>query len=123
MTDRPRILVVDDEPKIRDLIRRLLTREGYTVETAKSGDTALEELGRFRPDLLLSDIRMPGMDGLELLRRARSVDADLAFILITGYSSTETAVFAMREGVNDYISKPFSATEPRPDHGEPPPRR
>ncbi len=107
----PRILVVDDEKKICELLARLLTREGYEVKTAHDGDSALREIVRRRPDLMLTDLKMPGMDGLELLRRARSMHRDLPVVLITGYASMETAVAALREGVDDYITKPFSVHE------------
>jgi len=111
MDDVPRILVADDEVKICSLLKKLLEREGYVVTTVNDGGAALKEMLRRKPDLLISDIQMPGMDGLELSRRARSLDADLPVVLITGYASMETAVQALREGVSDYITKPFSIAE------------
>ncbi len=107
----PRILVADDEQKICELLARLLTREGYEVSTANDGDSALKQIVHRRPDLLLTDLKMPGMDGLELIQRARSIHRDLPVVLITGYASMETAVAALREGVDDYITKPFSVHE------------
>ncbi|MHC4472009.1 MAG: sigma-54-dependent transcriptional regulator, partial [Planctomycetota bacterium] len=106
-----RVLVVDDEPKIRQLLQRLLEREGYRVSTAGDGAAALEEILRERPALVITDLKMPGMDGVELLKRARSIDPDLPVVLITAYASMETAVEALREGVDDYITKPFSINE------------
>jgi len=111
MVDAPRILVADDEVKICSLLKQLLEREGYRVSTVNDGGSALREMVRLRPDLLISDIQMPGMDGLELSRRARSLDPELPVVLITGYASMETAVQALREGVSDYITKPFSIAE------------
>jgi len=111
MEDVPRILVADDEVKICALLKKLLEREGYRVTTVNDGGSALKEMVRQRPDLLISDIQMPGMDGLELSRRVRNLDADLPIVLITGYASMETAVMALREGVSDYITKPFSIAE------------
>ncbi|MEN8149721.1 MAG: HD domain-containing phosphohydrolase [Planctomycetota bacterium] len=111
MDDVPRILVADDEVKICSLLKKLLEREGYDVTTVNDGGSALKEMLRRKPDLLISDIQMPGMDGLELSRRARSLDSDLPVVLITGYASMETAVQALREGVSDYITKPFSIAE------------
>jgi len=111
MDEVPRILVADDEVKICSLLKKLLEREGYQVTTVNDGTSALKEMLRQKPDLLISDIQMPGMDGLELSRRARSLDADLPVVLITGYASMETAVQALREGVSDYITKPFSIAE------------
>jgi len=111
MSDAPRILVADDEVKICALLKKLLEREGYHVETVTDGASALKEMVRQRPHLLISDIQMPGMDGLELSRRARGLDPDLPVVLITGYASMETAVQALREGVSDYITKPFSIAE------------
>lgn len=111
MDGPPRILVVDDEPKILRLLESLLGREGYRVETAPDAAAALRGVVRTHPDLLVTDLMMPGMDGLELARRAREIDADLPIVLITGYASMETAVAALREGVSDYVTKPFSLAE------------
>jgi len=111
MTEAPRILVVDDEPKIGTLLKRLLEKEGYDVDTCLDGRTAIRELVEKKPSLLITDIQMPGMNGLELARRARSFDPELPVVLITGYASMDTAVQALRDGVSDYITKPFSIAE------------
>ena len=111
MQFRPRILVVDDEPKICRLLEQLLEREGYSVTTCPDGAAALKAIVRSRPDLVITDLKMPGMDGLELASLARSLDPDLPVVLVTGYASMETAVKALREGISDYVTKPFSLAE------------
>jgi DNA-binding NtrC family response regulator len=102
-----RILVVDDEPNARTALAELLRDEGYAVETAADGFKALPKLEEFSPDLLLTDLRMPGLNGIELLRKARAVDPDIAAVLMTAHGEIETAVAAMREGAEDYLTKPL----------------
>jgi two-component system response regulator PilR (NtrC family) len=108
-TDRhpPRILVVDDERSMRELLAIVLRREGYEVLLAENGRAALDVLEREPVDLLISDIKMPDMSGVEVLRAAKKVDQDILGIMITAFASTETAVEAMRLGACDYLSKPF----------------
>jgi len=108
-TDRrpPRILVVDDERSMRELLAIVLRREGYEVLLAENGRTAVELLGREPVDLLISDIKMPDLSGVEVLRAAKQVDQDILGIMITAFASTESAVEAMRLGACDYLSKPF----------------
>ncbi len=103
----PRILVVDDERSMRELLEIVLRREGYEVLLAENGRTALEILGRGTVDLLISDIKMPDMSGVEVLRAAKGIDPDILGIMITAFASTDTAVEAMRLGACDYLSKPF----------------
>ncbi len=103
----PRILVVDDEQSMRELLAIVLRREGYDVLLAENGRTAIEILGREPVDLLISDIKMPDMSGVEVLRAAKKVDQDILGIMITAFASTETAIEAMRLGACDYLSKPF----------------
>ncbi len=102
-----RILVVDDEPNARSALAELLRDEGYAVETAADGFKALPKLEEFAPDLLLTDLRMPGLSGIELLRKARAQDPELAAVVMTAHGEVETAVAAMREGAADYLSKPI----------------
>ncbi len=102
-----RILVVDDEPNARAALAELLRDEGYAVETAADGFKALPKLEEFAPDLLLTDLRMPGLNGIELLRKARALDPELAAVVMTAHGEVETAVAAMREGAADYLSKPI----------------
>ncbi len=108
-TDRrpPRILVVDDERSMRELLAIVLRREGYEVLLAESGHAAIATLEREPVDLLISDIKMPDLSGVEVLRAAKQIDRDILGIMITAFASTETAVEAMRLGACDYLSKPF----------------
>jgi two-component system response regulator PilR (NtrC family) len=108
-TDRrpPRILVVDDERSMRELLAIVLRREGYEVLLAENGRAAIDLLEREPVDLLISDIKMPDLSGVDVLRAAKRVDQDILGIMITAFASTETAVEAMRLGACDYLSKPF----------------
>jgi two-component system response regulator PilR (NtrC family) len=108
-----RILVVDDERSIRELLAIVLKREGYDVRLAENGGQALAALEREPVDLLISDVKMPDMSGIDVLRAARRLDADLLGIMITAFASTETAVEALRMGAADYVSKPFNVDELR----------
>ena len=108
-TDRrpPRILVVDDERSMRELLAIVLRREGYEVLLADNGRSAVDLLEREPVDILISDIRMPDLSGVEVLRAAKRVDQDILGIMITAFASTESAIEAMRLGACDYLSKPF----------------
>src|SRR5213593_2750669 len=103
----PRILVVDDERSMRELLAIVLRREGYEVLLADNGRTAIDVLEREPVDLLISDIKMPDLSGVEVLRAAKRIDQDILGIMITAFASTDTAVEAMRLGACDYLSKPF----------------
>lgn len=103
------ILVVDDELGIREGCRRVLVPQGFEVDVAENGPAGLRKLRESRYDVLLLDIMMPGMSGMEVLRQARQIDPDLICIIITGYATVELAVQAIREGAHDFIAKPFSA--------------
>ena len=108
-TDRrpPRILVVDDERSMRELLAIVLRREGYEVLLAENGRAAIDLLEREPVDILISDIKMPDLSGVDVLRAAKQIDQDILGIMITAFASTETAVEAMRLGACDYLSKPF----------------
>jgi two-component system, NtrC family, response regulator PilR len=110
---KPRILVVDDEPSMREMLRIVLRRDGYDVALAANGAEALDILQRERVDLLLSDIRMPDVSGVEVLRTAKEANRDLVAFMMTAFASTDTAVEAMRLGAVDYFTKPFSMDELR----------
>jgi two-component system response regulator PilR (NtrC family) len=106
-----RILVVDDERSLRELLAIVLRREGYEVLLAEDGHAALAALNRGPLDLLISDIKMPDMSGVEVLRAAKAGDAAIPAIMMTAFASTETAVEAMRLGACDYLVKPFDVDE------------
>jgi len=106
-----RILVVDDEKSMRDFLEILLTKNGYSVKVASSGTDAIRLIEGSDYDLVISDIRMPEMSGLELLRRIKSVQPETIVIMITAYASTQQAVEAMKEGAYDYLTKPFKVDE------------
>ncbi len=106
MAPRARILVVDDDASARTALAELLRDEGYTVDTAADGFKALPKLEELGPDVLLTDLKMPAMDGLELMRRARTLDPEVAAIVMTAHSAIDTAVLAMRQGAADYLPKP-----------------
>ena len=110
MADKPdalKVLVVDDEKDIREGVARILTRMGYAVLTAGQGDEALKILEKERVDLAILDLKMPGMDGMELHQRIRGIDEKVIVIIITGYATIETAIEAMKQGAYDFIPKPF----------------
>ena len=111
MNERPRVLVVDDETAILDTLRILLKREGFEVVTAVGGPQGLERLQAERPDLVLTDVRMPGVSGIEILTAARELDAALPVILMTAQASLQSAIRAVNEGAFYYIQKPFSNDE------------
>jgi len=101
------VLVVDDERAIQDTIAWWLRNDGHDVSTARDGEEAMTLMTSRRFDLLVSDMIMPGMSGLELLRKARALHPGTPFVLITAYATVETAVEALREGASDYVLKPF----------------
>lgn len=109
---RPLILVVDDEVGPRESLRLILTPE-YTVEMASDGREAVDLFDRLSPDVVLSDIRMPAMDGVQLMKAIRERSADVPFILITGYASLDSAKEAVRAGAFDYINKPYNVSDIR----------
>jgi excisionase family DNA binding protein len=104
---RPRVLVVDDEASIRDLLEKTLTMADYVVDTAPDGRSAIERMRMYPYDLLITDLRMPGMDGLSVIREARRFKADLPVIIVTGFSTEASAIEALNLGVASYLTKPF----------------
>jgi len=107
------VLVVDDEQDIRDACERILSRVGYQVQKASRGDEALDILNKESVDIMLLDLKMPGMDGLEVLERVRKQNTDIQVIVITGYATVETAIEAMKQGAYDFIPKPFEPDQLR----------
>lgn len=107
MTDEARILVVDDEEEVRQLVAEFLETRGYSVITAASGFEALTAVKHYRPDLVLMDIMMPKMSGLETLQRIREIDHRVGVIMLTAVDDEAVAKEAMRREVYDYITKPL----------------
>ncbi|MBI3604591.1 MAG: sigma-54-dependent Fis family transcriptional regulator [Nitrospirae bacterium] len=115
-TNKPvsdRILVVDDEVNMRALFKKILSKEGYQVETVSSGDEAFKLLEKDRFDLVISDLKMPGMDGFELLKKVKEISPQPPFILLTAYGTVDSAVAAMKQGAFDYLTKPLNNDEVR----------
>jgi len=108
---RPRVLVVDDEESIRELLSKMLAMAEYDVETAPDGRMGIERLRQQQYDLLISDLKMPNVDGLSLIREARHLAADMPVLIITGYSSEQSAIEAVNLGVTGYLTKPFRAPQ------------
>ena len=104
---RPRVLVVDDEASIRDLLSKTLALAEYDVDLAPDGRTAVERLRIIPYDLLITDLKMPGVDGLAVIREARRLKADIPVIIITGFSTEASAIEAVNLGVSGYLTKPF----------------
>ncbi len=105
-----RILIVDDEPQIRRIMRTTMIGAGYEVDDARTGDEALEKFSQFRPDLVLLDINMPGLNGLDLCRELR-MNTDVAIIMLTVRDSELDKVQALDAGADDFVTKPFSTPE------------
>jgi two-component system nitrogen regulation response regulator NtrX len=106
---KSRVLVIDDEAAIRDSLRMILEYEDYQFVGAASGQEALDVVRRERPDIVLLDIKMPGMDGMEVLRKLRALDEGLPVVMISGHGTTATAVEAIRSGAIDFLDKPLSS--------------
>src|SRR5215471_14283989 len=105
--DRPRVLVVDDELGPRESLRMIL-KPAYEIATADSGEAALETIDGFHPDVVFMDIKMPQMDGIELLRRIKRTDPSIEVVMITAYASLDTVRNALTHGAFEYLIKPFS---------------
>jgi excisionase family DNA binding protein len=106
-TSHARVLVVDDEASIRELLSKTLALAEYEVDTAPDGRAAIERLRLGSYDLLIADLKMPGLDGLALIREAKRLKADLPVIIITGFSTESSAIEAVNLGVAGYLTKPF----------------
>ena len=107
------ILVIDDEKAMRDSCSQVLTKDGYRTETAEDGEGGLEKVSRIRPALVLVDLKMPGMSGMELLGKIAEIDSNIVSIVITGYATIESAVEAMKRNAYDFIPKPFTPDQLR----------
>ena len=111
MDVKPRVLVVDDEPVVTSSCRRVLAEAGYQVATSESGREGMARALAEDFDLLLTDLKMPDLDGMELVRTLRIERPGLAIIIITGYGTVQSAVEATKAGVSDYLEKPFTPDE------------
>lgn len=108
-----KILVIDDEKLIRWTLNDVLRREGYDVLTAECGETGLEIVEGERPDLIILDLRLPGMDGMEVLERVKEIAPDAVVIILTAYGSPASALQAIKLGAHEYLHKPFELEETR----------
>ena len=106
-----RVLVVDDDPTVSDVVRRYLEREGFAVELAGDGQQALDAYAADRPDLVVLDLMLPGIDGLEVCRRLRTQDRTLPVIMLTALGEESDRVLGLEIGADDYVTKPFSPRE------------
>jgi len=114
MPGQATILVVDDEKAMRNSCCHTLAYDGYrTAETAKDGDSALQKIKQVKPDLVLVDLDMPGMNGMELLEKIRDIDPNIVSVVITGYATIESAVEAMKRNAYDFLCKPFTPQQLR----------
>jgi nitrogen regulation protein NR(I) len=105
------VLIIDDDAQLRQSFSRLLGEEGYAVRDAASGEAGIEAIREKTPDLVVMDVRMPGMDGLEALKRIQKIDAKLPVLIMTAFGTTETAIEATKQGAFDYVLKPFDIPE------------
>ncbi|MFH0790766.1 MAG: diguanylate cyclase [Candidatus Omnitrophota bacterium] len=111
MEEQINILIVDDEEVMRSLMRDVLTDAGYKVDTVLCGEEAIDKIKQNEISILVTDLKMPGMDGTEVLRKVKAINSDICVIVVTAYPSLESAIEAMRHGAYDYIVKPFNIEE------------
>src|SRR4051812_9103655 len=110
-TEKPVVLVVDDETSILDSVRILLKTEGFAAHVAQGGKAGLDRLAELRPDVIVSDVRMPGVDGLQLLAAARAMDPAPPVVLMTAQATLQSAIQAVNDGAFYYLQKPFRNDE------------
>ncbi|MGB9629645.1 MAG: sigma-54-dependent transcriptional regulator, partial [Thermodesulfobacteriota bacterium] len=111
MDNRPKILLIDDEPLMRMTIQDALESEGYQVGVAETGQKGLALFSKNSFDILITDLKLPDLDGLQILKEVKMTNPETQVILITAYGSIDSAVTAMKEGASDYLTKPFSMDE------------
>ncbi len=109
----PFILVVDDEESMRDSCYKILKKDGFLADTARDGSIGLEKIEKNKPDLVLIDLKMPGISGMEVLEKIKEIDPNIIPVVITGYSTVESAVEAMKKGAYDFLPRPFTPEELR----------
>lgn len=113
LKSKPVILVIDDEESMRDSCCQILTKEGLRSETAEDGSVGIEKIKEIKPDLALIDLKMPGINGMEVLKKAKEIDPSMIAVVITGYATVDSAVEAMKRGAYDFLPKPFTPEELR----------
>ena len=111
MDSHERILVVDDQKNVRMLFERVLSNEGYQVECAASGGEAIDKLAKDSFDLVVTDLKMDGIDGLDLIKRAKKEKDSLPFVLISGYGTSRTAALAAKDGADVFLAKPIDIND------------
>lgn len=104
-----KILIIDDEEAICDVCYQMFTKDGYLVETCREGTSGLQKIDKFKPDVVLVDLKMPGMSGMEVLEKIKKKDKNVVPIVITGYATIESAVESMKKGAFDFLRKPLTA--------------
>ncbi len=113
MSVPPKILIVDDEPNIRLFLKDILSQDGYEIDTAESGEVAVEHIEAQHFDLALVDLKLPGIDGIDVLKTARQKSVETVIIVLTAHASLESAIEALRQGAHDYLFKPCKPAELR----------
>ncbi len=108
MASRGRILIVDDEANARAALSEILREEGYTTETAADGFKALGKLEEFAPDVVLTDLKMPGLDGIRMMEKAQEMLPDTTFVVMTAFGTISSAVEAVKKGAYNYLTKPLT---------------
>ena len=103
--------MIDDEPTIVEVVSEFLQGIGYEIRAVASAEAAIEMLDDWRPDAVLTDLNLPGASGLEVVRAAKAVDAEVCVVVITGQATTDTAIDALRQGAYDYVQKPFDLVD------------
>jgi DNA-binding NtrC family response regulator len=111
MDSHERVLVVDDEKNVRVLFERVLSKEGYQVECAASGGEAIDKLAKNSFDLVVTDLKMDGLDGFDVIKKGKRERRDLPFVLISGYGTSQTAALAAREGADVFLAKPIDLVD------------
>lgn len=111
MIDAQKILIVDDEENIRNLLYKVLNKAGYRIYLAEDGESALKIITNISIDIVVTDIKMPKMNGIELMEKARQIDSEIEFIIMTAFATLETAIAALKFGARDYVTKPFDIEE------------
>ncbi|MDH4210956.1 MAG: response regulator [candidate division WOR-3 bacterium] len=111
--EQPRVLIIDDEKAICEACSTVLTQEHYDVQTSHDGETGLEKVDAFKPDIVFVDLKMPGMSGIDVIRAIKEKNPDIVPIVITGYASIDSAVESMKAGAYDFLPKPFTPAQLR----------